>query len=289
MKVIYKIGEMMDISEIYRREGKTIAFVPTMGYLHEGHTSLFKIARKKSHILVVSIFVNPLQFGPSEDYKEYPRDLERDLEICKNENIDIVFVPSESEMYLKDFSTFVEVKNLDEELCGKYRPGHFKGVATVVLKLFNIVKPHIAVFGLKDAQQYFIIRRMVRDLNLDIEIIPGPTVRESDGLAMSSRNVYLNPEERKQATALYKSLMLAKEMIEKGERNASRIIYEMEKFIKENAPLSKIQYIQVVDTANLKPIEELKGEFLIALAVFFGKTRLIDNIIISLDETTNII
>lgn len=289
MKVIYKIGEMMDISEIYRREGKTIAFVPTMGYLHEGHTSLFKIARKKSHILVVSIFVNPLQFGPSEDYKEYPRDLERDLEICKNENIDIVFVPSESEMYLKDFSTFVEVKNLDEELCGKYRPGHFKGVATVVLKLFNIVKPHIAVFGLKDAQQYFIIRRMVRDLNLDIEIIPGPTVRESDGLAMSSRNVYLNPEERKQATALYKSLTLAKEMIEKGERNASRIIYEMEKFIKENAPLSKIQYIQVVDTANLKPIEELKGEFLIALAVFFGKTRLIDNIIISLDETTNII
>ncbi|MCS7244515.1 MAG: pantoate--beta-alanine ligase [candidate division WOR-3 bacterium] len=289
MKVIRKIGEMMDISEIYRREGRTIGFVPTMGYLHQGHTSLFKIARKKSHILVVSIFVNPLQFGPNEDYKEYPRDLQRDLEICKNENVDIVFAPSESEMYLKDFSTFVEVKNLDEELCGKYRPGHFIGVATVVLKLFNIVKPHIAVFGLKDAQQYFIIRRMVRDLNLDIEIIPGPTIRESDGLAMSSRNVYLNSEERKQATVLYKSLMLAKDIIEKGERSASRIIYEMEKFIKENAPLSKIQYIQIVDTNNLKPIEELKSEFLIALAVFFGKTRLIDNIIISLDGTTNII
>jgi len=289
MKVIKRIGEMMDLSEKYRSEGKTIGFVPTMGYLHEGHLSLFRIARKKSHILVVSIFVNPLQFGPNEDFKEYPRDLERDLKLCEKENVDIVFVPNEKEMYPENFSTFVEVKNLDQELCGKFRPGHFRGVATVVLKLFNIVKPHLAVFGLKDAQQYFIIKRMVRDLNLDIQIIPGQTIRENDGLAMSSRNVYLNDEERKQASVLYKSLMLAKKLIEDGERKSQKIISEMEKFITENAPLSKIQYIQIVDTKELKPLEILEGEVLIALAVFFGKTRLIDNIIISLDGSTNII
>ncbi len=289
MKVVRRIGEMMDLSEQYRNESKTIGFVPTMGYLHEGHLSLFRIARKKSHILVVSIFVNPLQFGPSEDFKEYPRDLERDLKLCEKENVDIVFVPDEKEMYPDGFSTYVEVRNLDEELCGKFRPGHFRGVATVVLKLFNIVKPHLAVFGLKDAQQYFIIKRMVRDLNLGVEIIPGPTMREEDGLAMSSRNVYLNEEERKQALALYKSLMLAKNLIESGERDPNKIIKEMEELILDNAPLAKIQYIQIVDTKNLKPVNEMKGEVLVALAVFFGKTRLIDNVIISTDGTTNII
>ncbi|MEO0202817.1 MAG: pantoate--beta-alanine ligase [candidate division WOR-3 bacterium] len=289
MKVVKSIGEMIDLSEKYRNEGKTIGFVPTMGYLHEGHLSLFRIARKKSHILVVSIFVNPLQFGPNEDFKEYPRDLKRDLTLCEREKVDVVFVPDKEEMYLEDFSTYVEVKNLDEELCGKFRPGHFRGVATVVLKLFNIVKPHIAVFGLKDAQQYFIIKRMVRDLNLDITIIPGPTIREPDGLAMSSRNIYLSSNERKQAPVLYKSLMLAKELIENGERDSEKIIKEIEKFIKENASLAEIQYIQIVDTRNLKPISEIRGEVLIALAVFFGKTRLIDNIIISIDGSTNII
>ncbi len=289
MKVVKRIGEMMDLSEQYRNEGKTIGFVPTMGYLHEGHLSLFRIARKKSHILVVSIFVNPLQFGPNEDFKEYPRDLERDLKLCEKENVDIVFVPDEKEMYPDDFSTYVEVKNLDEELCAKFRPGHFRGVTTVVLKLFNIVKPHLVVFGLKDAQQYFIIKRMVRDLNLDIQIIPGPTIREEDGLAMSSRNVYLNEEERKQAVVLYKSLMLAKNLIENGEKKPDKIIKEMEKYILDNANLARIQYIQIVDTKNLKPVNEIKGEVLVALAVFFGRTRLIDNVIISTDGTTNII
>ncbi len=288
MKVVRRIGEMMDISEEFRRKGYSIGFVPTMGYLHEGHLSLFRIARSKMDKLVVSIFVNPIQFGPNEDYAIYPRDEEGDIEKCRKEGVDVVFIPSLEEMYPEDFSTYVEVKGLDEELCGRYRPGHFRGVTTVVLKLFNIVKPNLAVFGLKDAQQYFIIKRMVRDLNLDIDIIPGPTVREKDGLAMSSRNVYLNTEERKQAIHLYRSLMLAKELIEKGERNPKTIIEAMEKHLKENAPLGRIQYIQIVDTKRLKPVDRIEGEVLVALAVFFGKTRLIDNIIVSTDGSTNV-
>ncbi len=288
MRVVRRIGEMQDISEEFIRQGKTIGFVPTMGYLHEGHLSLFRIARKKADILVVSIFVNPIQFGPNEDYQIYPRDPEGDLRKCEQEGVDVVFMPDVEEMYPPDFSTYVEVKNLDEELCGKYRPGHFRGVTTVVTKLFNAVRPHLAVFGLKDAQQYFIIRRMVRDLNMPIDIIPGPIVREPDGLAMSSRNVYLSPEERKQAPALYQALQLAKKMIEEGERDPEKVIDAVRKYIQEHAPLGRIQYIQIVDTYHLRPVDEIKGEVMVALAVFFGKTRLIDNVIISTDGTTNI-
>ncbi len=288
MRVVRRIGEMQDLSEEFIRQGKTIGFVPTMGYLHEGHLSLFRIARKKSDILVVSIFVNPIQFGPNEDYQIYPRDPEGDLKKCEKEGVDVVFMPDVEEMYPPDFSTYVEVKHLDEELCGKYRPGHFRGVTTVVTKLFNAVRPHLAVFGLKDAQQYFIIRRMVRDLNMPIDIIPGPIVREPDGLAMSSRNVYLSPEERKQAPALYRALQLAKRMIEEGERDPRKVIDAVRRYIEEHAPLGRIQYIQVVDTYNLKPVDEIKGEVMVALAVFFGKTRLIDNVIVSTDGTTNI-
>ncbi len=288
MRVVRRIGEMQDLSEEFIRQGKTIGFVPTMGYLHEGHLSLFRIARKKADILVVSIFVNPIQFGPNEDYQIYPRDPEGDLKKCEKEGVDVVFMPDVEEMYPPDFSTYVEVKHLDEELCGKYRPGHFRGVTTVVTKLFNAVRPHLAVFGLKDAQQYFIIRRMVRDLNMPIDIIPGPIVREPDGLAMSSRNVYLSPEERKQAPALYRALQLAKRMIEEGERDPRKVIDAVRRYIEEHAPLGRIQYIQVVDTYNLKPVDEIKGEVMVALAVFFGKTRLIDNVIVSTDGTTNI-
>ncbi|MEO0276321.1 MAG: pantoate--beta-alanine ligase [candidate division WOR-3 bacterium] len=283
MKIIKNPYEMQKISEEKRKEGKIIGFVPTMGALHEGHLELIREARKKSDFLVVSIFVNPIQFGPKEDYKEYPRDEKGDIEKCEKEGVDIIFMPDVEDMYEKNFSTYVEVKNLTKTLCGKYRPGHFKGVTTVVTKLFNIVKPHLAFFGWKDAQQLIVIKKMVKDLNFDIEIIGIETVREKDGLAMSSRNVYLNEEERKEAPYLYKALLYGKELIEKGERDARKVKEEIKKFINRNAPKGKIQYVEIVDIENLKPLRKIKGEIMIALAVFFGKARLIDNIRIKVD------
>lgn len=278
MKVVRKTKEMQKLADRLRREGKIIGFVPTMGYLHKGHLRLVKIAKKKSDISVVSIFVNPLQFGPKEDYQTYPRDFQRDKNLLKNLEVDIIFYPNVKEMYPDTRLTFVQVKKLSEVLCGRSRPGHFKGVATVVTKLFNIVKPHIAVFGQKDYQQAIIIKKMVKDLNFDIKIIIAPTVREKDGLACSSRNIYLNEKERKEATVLYKSLMLAKRMIKEGEKNPEKIINEMEKLITSNSS-GKIDYIEIVDAESLEPLKTISGKVCVALAVFFGKARLIDNIL----------
>lgn len=270
---------MQKLADQLRKKGKIIGFVPTMGYLHKGHLSLVKIAKKKSDICVVSIFVNPLQFGPKEDYHTYPRDFKRDKDLLTDLDVDIIFYPSEKEMYPEPCLTYVQVRKLSEGLCGRFRPGHFEGVATVVTKLFNIVKPHIAVFGQKDYQQAIIIKKMVKDLNFDIKIIIAPTVREEDGLAFSSRNTYLNGKERKEANVLYQSLMLAKKMIKKGEKNSERILAEMRKFIITNSS-GKIDYIEIVDAKTLEPVKEISGKVCIALAVFFGKARLIDNILV---------
>ncbi|MEO0254995.1 MAG: pantoate--beta-alanine ligase [candidate division WOR-3 bacterium] len=283
MEIIKSIKEMQKKSEELRKNGKIIGFVPTMGALHEGHLELMRQVRRKCDVLVVSIFVNPIQFGPKEDYREYPRVFEKDRNLCEKEGVDIIFYPEEREMYPEGFSTYVEVEKLTEALCGRYRPGHFRGVTTVVTKLFNIVKPHIAAFGWKDAQQLIVIKKMVEDLNMDIEILPVETVREKDGLAMSSRNIYLTPEERKESPIIYKSLLLAKKLIEEGERDPEKVIKEMEKFIKENSRLIKIQYIEIVDIKNLSPVKEINGEILIGIACFLGRARLIDNIRIKVD------
>ncbi|MEO0087294.1 MAG: pantoate--beta-alanine ligase [candidate division WOR-3 bacterium] len=279
MKVVKKIKEMQKIADQLRKKGKIIGFVPTMGYLHKGHLSLVKIAKRKSDVCVVSIFVNPLQFGPKEDYQIYPRDFQRDKKLLAELGVDIIFYPSEKEMYPEPCLTYVQVKKLSEGLCGRSRPGHFEGVATVVTKLFNIVKPHIAVFGQKDYQQAVIIKKMAKDLNFDIKIIVAPTVREKDGLACSSRNIYLNEKERKEATVLYRSLMLAKKMIKEGEKDPEKIIKEMEKIITTESS-GKIDYIEIVDAKTLEPLKEITGKVCIALAVFFGKARLIDNILV---------
>lgn len=281
MEVVRDPKELHKLSHRIRREGKKIGFVPTMGYLHQGHLSLIKRCKEKSDFVVVSIFVNPTQFGPDEDYNRYPRDFDRDKELLEKEGVDVIFYPDKKSMYPENYSTYVRVKGLTEVLCGRSRPGHFEGVTTVVTKLFNIVKPDVAVFGQKDAQQAFVIKRMVRDLNFDIEIDVAPIVREIDGLAMSSRNIYLSEEERREATILYESLKRAKELIERGERDARRIIKEMGRMISEK-PRARIDYISIVETENLREVEEIEGEVLIALAVWFGKARLIDNIIIKL-------
>ncbi|MEO0138773.1 MAG: pantoate--beta-alanine ligase [candidate division WOR-3 bacterium] len=284
MLVISNPKEMQLLVNNLRKEGKVIGFVPTMGALHEGHLRLIRKARKESDFLVVSIFVNPLQFEPGSDYIRYPRRFEEDRYKCEMEGVQAVFYPTVEDMYPEDFSTYVEVKNLDRYMEGEFRPGHFRGVATVVLKLFNIVKPHFAVFGLKDAQQYYIIKRMVRDLNLDIEILPHETVREPDGLAMSSRNEYLSEESRKQATAIYKALKLGKEMIFSGERISEKIKGEMKKFLNENAPSAKIDYVEIASTKTLEPVNIVSDEVLLAIAVRFPEARLIDNFIINADE-----
>ncbi len=280
MQVIEKISDMQSYVRKCKLDGKTIGFVPTMGYLHEGHLSLVRIARKRCDILVVSIFVNPTQFGPGEDFDKYPRDFERDKKLCEQENVDIIFAPSVEEMYPKDSVTYVDMAGeMTKVLCGKYRPGHFRGVMTVVSKLFNIVQPDIAVFGRKDGQQLAVIRRMVSDLNFPIEIIGGETVRESDGLAMSSRNKYLTEEQRKSAPALYKSLLLAKTMIENGETDSSKIVERMRDYISNSGDF-KIQYIEIVDADTLVPVDKIRNKVMIALAVFLGETRLIDNIVV---------
>ncbi|RUM42367.1 MAG: pantoate--beta-alanine ligase [Desulfurobacterium sp.] len=277
MRVVKSIKEMQSISESLRKTGKTIGFVPTMGYLHDGHMSLVECARRENDVVVMSIFVNPVQFAPGEDFERYPRDLERDRKIAQEKGVDYLFVPEVSEMYPPGYSTYVEVEGITEVLCGAKRPGHFRGVATVVTKLFNIVKPHRAYFGKKDFQQLKVIERLVKDLNFDVEVIGCPIVREKDGLAMSSRNVYLSPEERESATSLYRALKLAKELFEKGERDPEVIKSRMEELILSHPHVKAIDYIEIVDPETFKPVDEIKEGTLIALAVFVGNARLIDN------------
>jgi len=276
MRIATRVDEMKSIAEEYRKNGKRISFVPTMGYLHEGHLSLVDIARKDGDICVVSIFVNPIQFGPGEDYERYPRDVERDERLLEQRGCDVLFYPSASEMYPEDFLTRVRVEKLSSILCGKSRPGHFEGVTTVVLKLFNIVKPHVAVFGEKDYQQLVIIKRMVRDLNLDVEIVAGEIIREKDGLAMSSRNVYLDPVERKQATCLFRSMLLAQDMVKAGIRDTKTIVEAVGGFIKK-FDRARIDYVKIVHPDTLEELEEIHDRARILLAVYFGKARLIDN------------
>ena len=268
---------MQSLSQRIREEGKTISFVPTMGYLHQGHLSLIRQARKDGQVLIVSIFVNPTQFGAGEDYSRYPRDLERDKKLAEQEGVDILFVPSSKEMYPQGYHTFIEVEKLSAPLCGRSRPGHFRGVVTIVAKLFNIVSPHIAYFGQKDAQQALLIKRVVNDLNMDIEIKVLPIVREKDGLALSSRNEYLNPEERRAALVLYKSLQEAQRRLDSGERDSRKIIQRMEEIIKREK-LARIDYVSIVDGETLEDRGRIGGKTLIALAVWIGKTRLIDNL-----------
>jgi pantoate--beta-alanine ligase len=279
MEIIVQSKEMQRRAEQQRRAGMTIAFVPTMGFLHEGHLSLMREGRKRGDCLVASIFVNPTQFGPAEDYDRYPRDLKQDLKLVQGVGVDICFTPSVAEIYPDGFQTYVEVEQVTRNLCGISRPSHFRGVTTVVAKLFNIVKPHLAFFGQKDYQQLIVIKRMVKDLNMDIEVIGVPTVRESDGLAMSSRNAFLNPKKRKEAARLHRSLLRGKELFAQGERSAATILHEVRRIIEEDQA-AVIDYVKICDAHTLEDIEELKGEAVIALAVKMGKTRLIDNIIL---------
>jgi len=274
MKIINGIGEMQLFSKQQRGKGKTIGFVPTMGFLHEGHLSLVRKARKECSQVVVSIFVNPTQFGPKEDLDDYPRDFEADKALCEKENVDVIFYPAAEEMYNQG-KTFVLVEELGNHLCGKSRPTHFKGVATVVAKLFNIVKPDKAFFGLKDAQQFAIIKKMASDLNFDLEIVPCPIVREADGLALSSRNRYLSKEQRAEATVLNSSLNLALEMFKAGEKNAGKI--KQAALQKIEGTSGKVDYVEIVDFDSMQPVLKAEKGSLIALAVFFGNARLIDN------------
>ena len=276
MRIVESIKEVRATVKEWKAKGLKVGFVPTMGYLHEGHESLIKKASEENDRVVVSIFVNPIQFGPKEDLSTYPRDLERDSKVCESAGADIIFHPENEEMYFKDFSTFVDMNGLTDGLCGKSRPTHFRGVCTVVTKLFNIVAPDRAYFGEKDAQQLAVIKRMVRDLNIDVEIIGCPIVREKDGLAKSSRNTYLSVEERNAATILNKSLTLAKEKIQAGERDSEVIIKIIQEII-NSEKLAKIDYIEVVDSLSMEKVERIEKSVLVAIAVFIGKTRLIDN------------
>jgi pantoate--beta-alanine ligase len=276
MKIIKSVKKMQSYSESLRLQGKRIAFVPTMGYFHEGHLSLMKEAKKMADCVVVSIYINPAQFGPKEDFSKYPRDLERDLKMAESVNVDVIFYPPDDEIYPTDYQTYVDVEKVTQNLCGISRPGHFRGVTTICLKLFNIVKPHIAIFGKKDFQQFISIKRMVDDLNLDLQIIGLTTVREPDGLAMSSRNKYLKEDERSSALALFATLKLAQKLYFEGERKASVIINEVKKLIKK-ADYTDIDYIKICETNTLNDVKEIKSQSVIALAVKVGKTRLIDN------------
>lgn len=276
MRVVKSVKEVRDAVKEWKAQGLSVGFVPTMGYLHEGHESLIKKAVKDNDRVVVSIFVNPMQFGPTEDLDKYPRDLERDSKLCENAGANLIFHPEKEEMYFEDFSSYVDINGLSDELCGKSRPIHFRGVCTVVTKLFNIVNPDRAYFGEKDAQQLAIIRRFVRDLNIDIEIIGCPIIREEDGLAKSSRNTYLSKKERQAALILSQSLNLAKDAINSGERNSSVVIDIISNSIKKE-PLAKIDYIEVVDSLAMKPVKTIEKSVLVAIAVYIGKTRLIDN------------
>lgn len=283
MKIITKITELKAEIKALKSNGKIIGLVPTMGCLHEGHLSLVRSSVKKADCTVVSIFVNPTQFSPNEDFREYPRDLKHDSEILEREGVDYLFIPEASAMYPEGFKTYIEVHDLHDKLCGRSRQGHFRGVCTVVLKLFNIVDPDISFFGQKDAQQAIVLKRMVKDLDLDVNIEILPIIREKDGLALSSRNTYLDPEQSKAALCLSKSLREADEMFKSGERKSARIIRRMEEIIKSEA-LAKIDYVRIVDLNNLDPLARIEKEALIAVAVFIGKNRLIDNTVINIKE-----
>jgi pantoate--beta-alanine ligase len=273
---------MKEYSHRARREDRTIGFVPTMGYLHEGHLSLVRAAREECDVVVVSIFVNPTQFAPGEDFDKYPRDMQRDRRLAEKEGVDVVFAPSAGEMYPDGHVTYVEVTGpLAEGMCGRSRPGHFRGVATIVAKLFDVVQPHVSYFGQKDAQQVAVIKRMVKDLNMDVEICEMPIVREEDGLAMSSRNAYLSKEERQQALGLFRSLERAKEMVADGELSTDRIKRETRKMLEAGQDV-RVDYIEIVDAQTLAPLGAVKDNTLIAVAAFAGGTRLIDNVVIRL-------
>ncbi len=279
MKIAKTIKAVRRLVKAARSRGRRTGFVPTMGALHRGHISLIEAAVKKTDFVVVSIFVNPTQFGPAEDFKKYPRPLKVDLAICKKAGVDVVFVPAAKEIYGQENLTWVNVEKISEQLCGKFRPGHFRGVATVCAKLFNIVMPDIAFFGQKDAQQAVIIKRMAADLNMPLKIAVCPTVREADGLAMSSRNQYLSEKERRYAAYIYKSLQKCRQMVAGGVKDISKITLQMRKVLNK-IPSVKIEYVSIVDADNLQPMGRLTGKVLAAVAVRIGTTRLIDNVLL---------
>lgn len=280
MKVVKTIKEVREVVSSWRRDGLTVGLVPTMGYLHEGHQSLISKSVSENDRTVVSVFVNPIQFGPNEDLEAYPRDLKRDMEAVEAVGGDLIFNPEPAEMYPSHFTSFIDTTETTELLCGAVRPVHFRGVCTVVGKLFNIVTPDRAYFGQKDAQQLATIRRFVRDLNFGLEIVPCPIVREADGLAKSSRNTYLSPAERKAALILSKSLALGKKAVDEGERDASKVISIITESL-QTEPLARIDYVEVVDFENIQRVQTISGETLVAIAVYIGKTRLIDNFIVN--------
>lgn len=280
MKIISTVAETRAIIKEWKKNGLKVGLVPTMGYLHEGHLSLIKKAVSENDRVVVSIFVNPTQFGPNEDYETYPRDIDKDSALCESAGADIIFHPEASEMYPEGACTYVNMTGLTDALCGKSRPTHFQGVCTVVSKLFNITTPDNAYFGQKDAQQLAVIKRMVKDLNFDINITGCPIVREEDGLAKSSRNTYLNKEERKAALVLHKSITCGQSLVNDGERNASVVINRMKDIINAE-PLAKTDYVEIVDMNTMESVSVIKGEILCAIAVYIGKTRLIDNFIVN--------
>lgn len=279
MEIVSTIKEVRENVKKWKKEGLSIGLVPTMGYLHEGHASLIVRAAQENDKVIVSDFVNPTQFAPNEDLESYPRDLERDAQVCQQSGADLIFHPSPEEMYYPDAVTFVNMTGPSDELCGKSRPIHFRGVCTVVSKLFNITTPARAYFGQKDAQQLAVIKRMVRDLNFDIEIVGCPIIRENDGLAKSSRNTYLNPAERQAALIIHKALDDGKKLILDGEKNSAAVIAKISEIISAE-PLAKIDYVEIVSFPDIKVIDTIKGDILAAAAVYIGNTRLIDNFII---------
>jgi pantoate--beta-alanine ligase len=280
MEIVRRVHSMKEIARQARAKGRRIGLVPTMGYLHDGHLSLVRRVKEMSDLVVVSIFVNPTQFGPGEDFASYPRNLARDTDLCVAEGVDFVFSPDADEMYSADACTWVDVEGLSSRLEGASRPGHFRGVATVVLKLFNAVQPHVAAFGQKDAQQAVIIQRMGRDLLLDTEILVLPIVRDEDGVALSSRNVRLAAAERRAAQAIPRALKAAEKAIESGEREPAKVV-EIARGVLDAEPLLRVDYVELVDTTTLKPVASLEGEMLLAVAVFAGSVRLIDNIVVT--------
>lgn len=286
MEITGAIEEVRKQVKEWRRQGLSVGLVPTMGYLHEGHKSLIERAVAENDRVVVSDFVNPIQFGVNEDLATYPRDIEADKRLCEQAGADLIFHPEAAEMYAPDFSTYVEMQKVSEGLCGKTRPTHFRGVCTVVCKLFHIVMPDRAYFGQKDAQQLAVIRRMVRDLDLDIQIVGCPIIREEDGLAKSSRNTYLSREERKAALVLSRAVFLGEDLMKKGERDADTILAAMRSLIGEE-PLAKIDYVEMVDADSIEPLARARGRVLTAMAVYIGTTRLIDNFIMEVRPLTN--
>jgi pantoate--beta-alanine ligase len=282
VRVITSSDEMRQEVREHQARGESVGLVPTMGFFHAGHISLMHAAREDNDYVVVSLFVNPTQFGPQEDLEDYPRDLERDKEMAADAGVDCIFHPAAEEMYPKPYMTYIEVEGVSSILCGSSRPGHFRGVATVVAKLFHIIPAKRAYFGLKDAQQVWVIRKMVEDLDFDLEIVACPTVREDDGLAMSSRNMYLEAREREAATVLYRSLRLAEKMVEEGERDPAKIIAGMRELI-ASEPLVQPEYIEAVNWSSLQPVTRLEGGVLLALAARVGRARLIDNVLLEVD------